>query len=196
MEHSMNIDCRLHLVFSSNGPSLVRLAIGLGMWAPITLFMACSVTSPARHLPSRLTESDITNVLRQNQPSIEACIDRALPDEEGTLQVEMMIQPSGHPMHIRISPWWQGTEIESCVVHAIRKWQFPAFHGPSMTVDFPFVVRARLTEAKDQPHCRTVCAQYRPLLQGAAAGTTVDRGKGQNSVDGGPRWAAHRCARL
>ncbi len=100
---------------------------------------------PEPDLPRQLDESDIFSVLRKNGRQVRACIkkqQKADPDLTGRMAVSMVIQKSGRPMRIKVSPEkFRGSVAARCLTSSARRWRFPKFSGPKMPIDFPVTLK-------------------------------------------------------
>ena len=96
---------------------------------------------PPPSLKKQLDESDLFGVMRQHRSEILRCRERQVvadPTLDGTMTVEMVIQRSGRPTRVRVTPpKFRTAPIGTCVANAVKGWRFPRFSGRAMPVDFP-----------------------------------------------------------
>lgn len=94
-----------------------------------------------------LSSPQIQQVIRQHVKQMRKCVEKQLKRDNtavGKLTVVATIHPSGSVQQVRIDTRrFQGTYVEGCLVRAIKKWQFPSFHGSTFEARFPLKVAGR-----------------------------------------------------
>ena len=90
-----------------------------------------------------LDKEIIRRVVRRHLNEVKYCYQQALPRRptlEGRLVTQFTIAPTGHVLAAFVqSSTLQATEVEACVVNAVRRWEFPApDRGGLAMVSYPF----------------------------------------------------------
>ena len=98
--------------------------------------------------PGKLTRDAIAAVVKRERGAIKHCYELALIDDlgfAGTVEVGWKIQLDGHVSSAKIVDATRHNDVvESCLVAAIVRWEFPAASEPTAVGAFPFVFDAAL----------------------------------------------------
>ena len=91
------------------------------------------------NLPDQLDKGQIVGGMQRIKGRVAGCYDRfKVP---GLAMVSVTIGTSGRVSSARTSGSFAGTPTGSCVEHAVKSASFPAFKGPSQTIQYPFMLR-------------------------------------------------------
>jgi TonB family protein len=90
-----------------------------------------------------LDKEIIRRVVRRHLNEVKYCYQQALPRRptlEGRLVTQFTIAPTGHVLAAFVqSSTLQASEVEACVVNAVKRWEFPApDRGGLAMVSYPF----------------------------------------------------------
>jgi len=87
-------------------------------------------------------EADVIEVVRKKKGQVKSCYEKELkadPGLMGTVIVAWTVSPSGKVSGARVVANSTGNrELESCVKKKITSWTFPASHGASVDIEYPF----------------------------------------------------------
>jgi hypothetical protein len=93
----------------------------------------------AANLPDRLTDGQITEVVRGRVDDLRGCASQS-PGGKGTLKVAWTIQPDGIPKDVRsLTPELANSEFARCITGVVKGLRFPRLADPKgQPVTFPF----------------------------------------------------------
>jgi hypothetical protein len=104
-------------------------------------------TSARTSVTDVLTKNDIISVVRQNAPSLAACIDLARGREgvvsgPAKLLIDFVVSPNGtvKAADVRGPDWLQRTSVPKCFASRIRAWRFPASRSGAPVKNLPLPV--------------------------------------------------------
>jgi hypothetical protein len=90
------------------------------------------------NLPDQLDKGQIVSGMQRIKGRVAGCYDQyKVP---GLAMVSVTIGHSGRVSSARTSGSFSGTPTGSCVEHAVKSASFPAFKGPSQTIQYPFML--------------------------------------------------------
>jgi len=98
------------------------------------------------------SQAAVVGIVRANKGPLQQCYERALKQNSALhgialrLQLVFSIRPGGEVGDISIQPRVDA-RMQDCMVRAITRWRFPAFHGDPVQVESP----VSLTPARS-PH--------------------------------------------
>ena len=96
----------------------------------------------AATLPRPLTQDEVICGLKAHREGIRRCRDVAAPEQRRMATIYMVVLPTGRTSSVSVTPpELAASPLGPCLVEQVRAWTFPAFDGPPIPVDFPFVVR-------------------------------------------------------
>jgi TonB family protein len=95
------------------------------------------------HSQGELDKEIIRRIVRRHLNEVKFCYQDALarrPSLEGRLVTQFTIAPTGRVLAAVVqSSTLQAVSVESCIVNAIKRWEFPApDHGGMAMVSYPF----------------------------------------------------------
>jgi hypothetical protein len=106
--------------------------------------VAASAPEAAPRQPNTQQQFQITRVVRDGRPGLEACYQRALVRDaslvHGNLSVRVAVAPSGHVDHVNITGPAAFRPLNPCLEAAVSRWTFPRADAPYET-KFPLQLR-------------------------------------------------------
>ena len=90
-------------------------------------------------LPNRLSTADIQNAMQKARAEANGCF--ATYGVAGDEKVVIDIVADGTVKSAKLTGDFVDTPTGECILRAVKKTTFPKFRSPSMTVNFPFILR-------------------------------------------------------
>ncbi len=124
---------------SGGGPPLPPLpgggsSGGSGLNSPeLSSILSGKSSGSNSNLPKTLTRSQIASVIRSKTHTIVSC-QESYGSGIKKIRASWVIQPSGRPSNIRVSPS-SNARFARCVKRAISRWRFPRFRGPAIDIE-------------------------------------------------------------
>ncbi len=101
--------------------------------------------APAK--PVELTAELVTKVVERDRGPVSACIHRhraLLPGSAGTIRVQWTVQKSGEVTDVAfVDSTLKGTPLESCIVKAVKGFDFPRHNGKARPMALPFTYSSK-----------------------------------------------------
>jgi hypothetical protein len=101
----------------------------------------CPPGDPACTTTGGLTREQIRSVIAHHRNEVRYCYEQALighPELEGRVTVGFSIGANGR---VATSSASGMSGVDSCVAHAVERWQFPSSSSPTI-VSYPFVMES------------------------------------------------------
>jgi TonB family protein len=102
------------------------------------------ITVGVAHSQGSLDRDIVRRIIRQHLNEVKYCYEQQLPrhpDLAGRISVQFTIASGGNvTASLMQSSSLNNVAVESCIVQAVRRWEFPARPSGMTIVSYPFVL--------------------------------------------------------
>jgi predicted Zn finger-like uncharacterized protein len=99
--------------------------------------------------PGRLSDFQVRVVIQKHYQQVKSCLERQLKRDatiSGKMYVVARVNPRGRVEKVSIvTPKFNGTFVEECLIKEVGRWEFPTFKGETYDITFPLLLTARQT---------------------------------------------------